>query len=194
MGSITSEEFVNKKDIYVIKSNSEKVNPYFLLAIINSSLVSFLKTKGSTNATKDDFSQLTLNDLREIPIKLVSEDLQLNFSDKVKSILSWKNALQHKKDKFINRVKTSFELEKISTNLDTFYDSDFKTFVSELKKQKVILSLSQQDEWEEYLNSYKSEINQLQSEIEKTDHEIDRMVYDLYGLTEEEIKIVEESV
>ncbi|MFA5972411.1 MAG: hypothetical protein WC780_08680 [Lentimicrobiaceae bacterium] len=31
----------------------------------------------------------------------------------------------------------------------------------------------------------------IKSEIDKTDKEIDRMVYDLYGLTEEEIKIVE---
>jgi type II restriction/modification system DNA methylase subunit YeeA len=31
----------------------------------------------------------------------------------------------------------------------------------------------------------------LKSEISKTDQEIDRMVYELYGLTEEEIKILE---
>jgi hypothetical protein len=31
----------------------------------------------------------------------------------------------------------------------------------------------------------------LQRKIETTDREIDRLVYELYGLTEEEIKIVE---
>ena len=31
----------------------------------------------------------------------------------------------------------------------------------------------------------------LQREIQATDNQIDRLVYDLYGLTEEEIKIVE---
>jgi hypothetical protein len=31
----------------------------------------------------------------------------------------------------------------------------------------------------------------LQRQIDATDHEIDRLVYDLYGLTEEEVKIVE---
>jgi hypothetical protein len=30
-----------------------------------------------------------------------------------------------------------------------------------------------------------------QSGISTTDHEIDRLVYELYGLTEEEVKIVE---
>ncbi len=69
-----------------------------------------------------------------------------------------------------------------------------KQLVSELKKKKVVLSLVQQDEWEEYFNAYKTEINNLQSQISQTDKEIDQMVYQLYELTEEEIKIMEESV
>jgi hypothetical protein len=32
----------------------------------------------------------------------------------------------------------------------------------------------------------------LQRQIDKTDKQIDQLVYELYGLTEEEIKIVEE--
>ena len=101
--------------------------------------------------------------------------------------------LEQKKSKFINRLKANFEIEKISNKLNTFYNFDFKSFLSELKKQKVKISLTQQDEWEDYFNTYKTEINQLQSEIEKTDKEIDQMIYELYGLTEEEIKIVEGS-
>jgi len=37
-----------------------------------------------------------------------------------------------------------------------------------------------------------NEVQHLKAEIEKTDAEIDRLVYELYGLTEDEIKIVEE--
>lgn len=33
----------------------------------------------------------------------------------------------------------------------------------------------------------------LQSRIDVTDRQIDRLVYELYGLTEEEIRIVEEA-
>ena len=33
----------------------------------------------------------------------------------------------------------------------------------------------------------------LQGQIDATDRQIDRLVYDLYGLTEEEIRIVEEA-
>jgi len=34
----------------------------------------------------------------------------------------------------------------------------------------------------------------LQRQIAATDHQIDQLVYDLYGLTEEEIRIVEEGI
>ena len=67
----------------------------------------------------------------------------------------------------------------------------FKTLIAELKKKKVNISLVQQDEWEEYFTSYKTEINNLQAQIKQTDNEIDQMVYELYELTEDEIKIVE---
>ena len=39
-----------------------------------------------------------------------------------------------------------------------------------------------------------SESAKLEEEIKKTDNEIDQLVYKLYGLTKEEIAIVEESL
>ncbi len=59
--------------------------------------------------------------------------------------------------------------------------------MGELKKQKEVLSLKDQDEWEDYFNTYKHDIYTLQAEIDKIDKEIDRMVYELYGLTEERL-------
>jgi hypothetical protein len=39
----------------------------------------------------------------------------------------------------------------------------------------------------------KQKADELKRKIEKTDSEIDQMVYELFGLTKEEIKIVEEA-
>ncbi len=57
-----------------------------------------------------------------------------------------------------------------------------------LKNQNITLSLIQHDEWEDCFTKYKTKINHLQSQ---TDYKIDQMVYKLYGLTDEEIVIVE---
>ena len=46
-------------------------------------------------------------------------------------------------------------------------------------------------EWEEIFLEKKEEAETLNNEITKTDKEIDGMVYELYGVSEEEIRIVE---
>ncbi|MBR3726684.1 MAG: hypothetical protein IKN21_03685, partial [Prevotella sp.] len=74
--------------------------------------------------------------------------------------------------------------------LQTFDQLDFKAFVAELKKQKIKLSLAQQDEWEDYFNDYSQACQQLSSQITQTDSEIDARVFDLYGLTPEEQEII----
>ncbi|HHH37840.1 MAG TPA: hypothetical protein ENK77_04415 [Epsilonproteobacteria bacterium] len=61
----------------------------------------------------------------------------------------------------------------------------FSSFLTELKKKKATLSLKEQDEWEEYFESYQKELLEIKAQIEKTDQEIDEMVYGLYGLNEE---------
>jgi len=62
-----------------------------------------------------------------------------------------------------------------------------------LGKKKIKLSLSEEAEWEGYFLQESKKALELKAKIETTDKEIDRMVYALYGLTEEEIKIVEGS-
>ena len=129
--------------------------------------------------------------IENTPVPIPKAEIIEDFNKKSDLILENNTQLQKKKTKFLNRVKDNFEIEKISKKLNAFYDFDFKTFISELKKQKVNLSLVQQDEWEEYFNAYKTEINQIQMEINKTDNEIDQMVYKLYELTNEEIETIE---
>lgn len=45
----------------------------------------------------------------------------------------------------------------------------------------------------QYFNEQKQKAQELKTEIDKTDNEIDQMVYELYGLTKDEINIVEEA-
>ena len=43
----------------------------------------------------------------------------------------------------------------------------------------------------DYFDQQKAKVSVIQQQIDRTDDEIDRMVYELYDLTEEEIRIVE---
>ncbi len=99
--------------------------------------------------------------------------------------------LQQKRSRFLRRLQENMSGIKINGALETFDNLDFAGFVAELKKQKIKLTLVQQDEWEEYFNQYKTECQSLKTQIATTDKEIDKKVYELYGLTEEEIEVVE---
>ncbi len=72
-----------------------------------------------------------------------------------------------------------------------WYNLSFADFIKELGKQKVKLSLAEESEWEDYFITEQQKAQSIKNTITQTDKEIDQMVYELYGLTEEEIEIVE---
>ena len=62
-----------------------------------------------------------------------------------------------------------------------------------LHKAKIKLSLSEEAEWMQFFNVQREKAQVLKSKIDITEKEIDQMVYELYGLSEDEIAIVEGS-
>jgi adenine-specific DNA-methyltransferase len=175
---------------YALILESNNINDYkYYLSILNSNLTWFYLMNTGTEL-RGGYFRFKTKYLEPFPLPN-KELYKSELISKSELMLELNTQLQEKKNKFQSRIKSNFSLEKISTKLESFYEYDFKTFVAELKKQKVTPSLKQQDEWEEYFNSYKKEINDLQAEIKKTDTEIDQMVYKLYELTDEEVKIVE---
>lgn len=185
--------FYGNDKSFILTANNNSVSLPFLTALFNSSLAKLWiwyncpELQGGTREIRKVYFE-------NFPVPEASTEQSENLSMLAIERTKKTSELQEKATRFINRIKSNFEIEKITTKLQKFYNFDFKTFVAELKKQKVKLSLVQQDEWEEYFNSYQSEINQLQTEIEKTDKEIDQMVYQLYDLTDKEIAIVENSI
>ena len=163
---------------------------YFLLGILNSTLGWFLISHTCTEIQNG--YQLIYDYFKNIPIpKEVSEQNRQALSVKVQEMIALKQLQKVKKQTFLKRLTDNLDIDKPSKKLEAFYEYDFKTFLKELKKKKVTLSLVEQDEWEAYFEQYKNALTQLQTEIDNTDKEIDTMVYALYGLSEEEIAVVE---
>ena len=106
-------------------------------------------------------------------------------------MLSLNSQLQEKRSRFLRRLSENMEGVKITTALQTFDQMDFAGFVAELKKQKIKLTLQQQDEWEDYFRQYADACHQLTNQIAATDREIDLRVYHLYGLTYDEVLTVD---
>ena len=129
--------------------------------------------------------------LRNTYIKPASIAIQKTFVTLADTMFMLHTQLQEKRSCFLRRLSENIKDVKITTALQTFERLTFAEFITELKKQKKRLSLVEQDEWEDYFNRYRSTCLQLTEQITQTDNEIDNRVFKLYGLTYDEILIVD---
>ncbi|MDA9887138.1 hypothetical protein N9D55_06850, partial [Flavobacteriaceae bacterium] len=98
-------------------------------------------------------------------------------------------------NKFQRTLQRNFEgLEVLPKKLQDWYLLEFNEFLSELKKKKIKLSLSEESEWEDFFTQESNKVLEIKDSIDKTDKEIDTMVYQLYNLTDDEIEIIESSI
>ncbi len=188
---ISKEKILASNTLYsVYPKDDVKIDLYFILGLLNSSLIKKFWVSNYSDS-KLLFPKIKGYQLKSIPIIDCSLVEQLPLSG-----LSKNRVFNTEKRLEIVHAVTAFVVSKHSSLADSnpvknWPALDFKGFLAELKKKKVKLSLEEEAEWMQYFNKKKAEANALQADIEKIDKEIDRMVYELYGLTVEEIKIVE---
>lgn len=192
------EAFWDKDGMYAsidtncIHQFNEEFLPEYVLCWLNSKLYNYtfeclfdgLRMSGG-------YLLYSSPNIKNTYIKHVPIENQSVFVDLSSSMLSLTSDLQKLRSRFHRRIKENLGIAKITTALETFDELTFDEFTKELNKQKVKLTLVQQDEWEDYFNQYKTECEAKRETIRTTDAEIDRLVYALYGLTEDEIAIVE---
>ena len=183
--TIDSERYLCNDTLNIIYSLCAEYSFEYILCILNSKLVNVWFKKIFPAGL-----HIKQNQLEQIPIPIIDMDAQQPFVALADTMLSLNFQLQEKRSQFLRRLSENLEGVKITSSLQAFDTMDFKGFVAELKKQKIKLTLSQQDEWEEYFNQRVAECQTLSAQIQATDNEIDNRVFDLYGLTEEERKIV----
>lgn len=174
-----------------IISKNEGINNKYILVILNSLIMNFYHKYMYLDLEKDLFQKILIANCKKLPIKEISLEAQQPFIEKADKMLSLNKELQEKVSSFQRLLIRKFKLEKLSTKLQDWYLLDFSEFTKELKKSKIKLSLKEEIEWEEIFIEKKEEVEKVKNEIEITDKEIDGMVYELYGLSEEEIRIVE---
>ncbi|MBN4077636.1 N-6 DNA methylase [bacterium AH-315-C20] len=168
---------------------------YEILGITNSKLLSWFAKYKSSNFSKNTFPKLNPKDIKNFPIpkKIVNSKTLVEM---VQGLLEKQNDLTAIGQKFTSYLQSQFSIQKLSKKLQNWHALDFGDFITELNKaiKKVggeKLSKSAEMDWMDVFETKKAEAQKLKVEIDKTDKEIDQLVYELYGLTDEEIEIVE---
>ncbi|MDX4038448.1 Eco57I restriction-modification methylase domain-containing protein [Aliarcobacter skirrowii] len=177
---------------HLLFDKSQTFNHKYLLSVLNSKLLNFLYQIIVPEIGKA-FSEVKGVNLKKLPIKEISLKEQEPFIKKADLMLELNKKLQELKQNFINELN----LEKVPTKLQKFEELDFDDFVKEYAKAKKLKFADKleernfKNEWQRLFENDKKEVLEIQNQINITDKEIDQMVYKLYDLTEDEIKIVE---
>jgi len=205
--SMIHDQFVVDQQIYTLQLKNDEFSYDFILGLLTSKLMTFV-FRFKFSEFDSLFPQIKLAHIKQLPImetsdtdndaiSLLSSELDLKILNLQDTIKSFKRYLMS-----ISRTK------KLSRKLESWHDLDFGEFMKELNKaikatnklrekegQTLVAALTKTDEFE-WLNLFeqnRKKAQDLQSEINAIEQQIDAMVYELYGLNEEEIKIVENS-
>ena len=187
---LDTNKYVSLKNVHNLEIVNSEIDYKFLLSVLNSKLLDWwyqqlIPEKGRV------FAEVKVINLKKLPIKIAPD--QQPFIAKANQMLSLNKELQEATAKFQRSLVREFSLESLSSKLQNWHTLSYAEFIKELDKLKVKLSLHQKAEWESYFRQEADNARTIKTQIDSTDREIDRMVYELYGLTEEEIGIVENS-
>jgi adenine-specific DNA-methyltransferase len=88
MAVLVQESFITNKNLYILKMTDEKIDIRILLGILNSRFISFFYLKQVTQATKDDFPQVTIKDILQLPFPTLSDEASLHMVEWVDKMLA----------------------------------------------------------------------------------------------------------
>ncbi len=164
-----------------------------LLGVLNSKMGWWLITKYCTQIQNG--CQLIWKYFGQIPIPNIDSS---ELTELVETMLDRTSVHQARTRSFLKYLSSKFSIENFTKKLENWSELDFSNFLKELnigikKSGSNKLSKSDEMEWMELFETKKTEVQALKTLIVNTDNEINKLVYELYGLNEEEIKIVEGS-
>lgn len=193
IGTYINDGFIMRNNTHILLSNKKNdLNLKYILTLLNSKLLNYYYW--TINPEKGEaMAEVKAFHLGLMPIKIINIEQQNPFIELTEKMLVLNEDFQKEVNRFVGRVKETYNIDKITANIANFYNLSFADFTKELAKQKIKLSMTQKDELEDYFNEYVKDISTLNQEIEKTDKEINHLVYNLYNLTPQEIQLVETS-
>ena len=179
----------NNKSFFLTSQN-DSFSLYFLLAVLNSSLTKLWiwyncpELLGGTREIRKVYFE-------HFPVPQANEEQTTKLARYATDRAQLTADLQTLCAKFTRNLQREYNLEKLSAKLENWFQLSFNEFLKELEKSKVKLTLSQKAEWEDYFLQESKKALAIKHQIDTTDKEIDQMVFRLYGLTDDEIKIAE---
>jgi hypothetical protein len=167
-----------------------------LLAYLNSKLAWFFFSS-VTNIARGGYLRLRTEFVEQIPIPNASKSLtsqMIKISENCTTLATRRLEIQNEVH---NRIFSDLApaYAKPTARLQNFWTLDFAAFRVEVTKAfKTEIPVKDRDGWEKYLAQKSAEVIALTAQIEAAERKIDAIVYKLFDLTPDEIKLLESSL
>ena len=173
---------------------SKKINTKYLLGIYNSKLINFYYQTIVPEIGKA-FPQVKAINLKELPIKIPNENEVQLIVDHVTQLLDINQELINLQYDFRNWLDVEYKCGEISNRnkLFNFWELNEKEFFKQLKKKIGKINVKDYATINNEFRTTSDEIKLIINKINDINNQLDNIIYELYGLTTEEIDIIENS-
>lgn len=186
------------------RSGVYAANTCYFVPSLELSLLSYLNSKVSwfflasvTNIARGGYLRLRTDFVEKLPVPLMHkqekshlEDFGASCSQNSSRQFEIRTAVRHR---ILDLAPP--ERKKLSRKLEDWWAHDFNAFRGEVKRVfHTDIPVKERAEWEGYLAKNAAKVRELDAAIEKAEREIDAIVYRLFDLKSDEIKLLEGSV
>ena len=198
-------QFLDRPEFCVEKEGIFPINKCYLFSTDDEALVALLNSRAvwfcfvSTSVVKrGGFREATAQHIGPLPWPDLSKGRRtqlVNLSQSCRKAAGQSLAIRID---FHHRILSDLappERQKLTGKLENFWMLDFAAFRAELKKAfKAEIAVKDRDGWEKYLAEKSAEVIKLRADIEAAECATDAIVYKLFDLTPDEIKLLENSL
>ena len=185
-----SSDFIGLTNTTVIFGTDPEISLKYILCLLNSSTLNF-RYKSIGKQTGSGVYEYFENGVGNLPIVIATKELQKQLADSADEMIRLNAEISSLSNDFFTILRANnYEIAKIPTALNEFYNLDFKEF---LKLTKLKIDMSEQTSLLKFFDEYKTKFKTLNKQIVKTESKINQAVYKLYELNDDEINMIENS-
>ena len=170
--------------------NSDSLNLKYLLGLLNSKLLFWYFKDIGYNLGGKGYRYKKIF-IEQLPVKFTNESTENKVNNIVDKLITLNKQVVDEIKRFKIILIEKYNLKHISKNLEKYYELTEKNFFNELKKQKCYIY--DEEKLTLYFKTSSKNILSLIDEIKKLEIDLNKIVYEIYSLNDDEIKIIENS-
>jgi hypothetical protein len=171
----------------------------YLAGLLNSRAIWFFLT-GIADSVRGGFYRMFAQNLNRIPVPKASDEEQQQIAALAEQCQQLAEQRYKISQRFIQRMIDDLcpqgREAKINTKVQSWWQLDFKRLQVELRKSfklkrdEVLISLAERDEWQDYFDGRKKQVLELDDKLAAQEMLLNQAVNKLFGLTEDEIGLL----